>query len=96
MSFYVNWIFRSWEDDLAELRTVRAAWEEDRGHHERVWRRFFSIIIIFVEFFLSELKFQMKKSRLRQTSSIINEKLDMCLWNTDAPGGNNVKIWQNL
>ena len=23
-------------------------------------------------------------------------KLDMCLWNTDAPGGNKVKIWQNL
>ena len=21
-------------------------------------------------------------------------KLDMCLWNTDAPGGNKVKIWQ--
>ena len=21
-------------------------------------------------------------------------KLDMCLWNTDAPGGNQVKIWQ--
>ena len=20
----------------------------------------------------------------------------MCLWNTDAPGGNKVKIWQNL
>ena len=24
------------------------------------------------------------------------KKLDMCLWNTDAPGGNNVQIWQNL
>ena len=22
----------------------------------------------------------------------IKKKLDMCLWNTDAPGGNNVKI----
>ena len=22
-------------------------------------------------------------------------KLDMCLWNTDAPGGNKFKIWQN-
>ena len=20
----------------------------------------------------------------------------MCLWNTDAPGGNKIKIWQNL
>ena len=24
------------------------------------------------------------------------DKLDMCLRNTDAPGGNKVKIWQNL
>ena len=24
------------------------------------------------------------------------QKLDMCLWNTYAPGGNKVKIWQNL
>ena len=24
------------------------------------------------------------------------KKLDMCLWNTDAPGGNKVKICQNL
>ena len=24
----------------------------------------------------------------------IKGKLDMCLWNTDAPGGNKVKIWQ--
>ena len=24
------------------------------------------------------------------------DKLDICLWNTDAPGRNNVKIWQNL
>ena len=23
-------------------------------------------------------------------------KLDMCLWNTDAPGGNKFKIWENL
>ena len=23
-------------------------------------------------------------------------KLDMCLWNMDAPGGNKVKIWKNL
>ena len=22
------------------------------------------------------------------------QKLDMCLWNTDAPGGNQVEIWQ--
>ena len=25
-----------------------------------------------------------------------NFELDMCLWNTDAPGGNKVQIWQNL
>ena len=23
-------------------------------------------------------------------------ELDMCLWNTDAPGGNKIQIWQNL
>ena len=23
-------------------------------------------------------------------------KLGMCLWNMDTPGGNKVKIWQNL
>ena len=23
-------------------------------------------------------------------------KLDMCLWNTDAPGGNKVQIWQKI
>ena len=31
------------------------------------------------------------------TKQLKNDKeLDMCLWNTDAPGGNKVKIWQNL
>ena len=24
------------------------------------------------------------------------KQLDMCLWNMDAPVGNNVKIWENL
>ena len=24
----------------------------------------------------------------------LNIQLDMCLWNTDAPGGNKVKLWQ--
>ena len=28
--------------------------------------------------------------------SICFDELDMCLRNTDAPGGNKVKIWQNL
>ena len=27
-------------------------------------------------------------------NNIENDK--MCLWTTDAPGSNNVKIWQNL
>ena len=27
-------------------------------------------------------------------SNITHEELDMCLWNTDAPGGNKVIIWQ--
>ena len=26
----------------------------------------------------------------------MNIKLDMCLWNKDAPGGNKVNTWQNL
>ena len=26
----------------------------------------------------------------------INSELDMCLWNTDAPGGNKVKYGKNL
>ena len=25
-----------------------------------------------------------------------DKKQDICLWNTDAPGGNKVKLWQNL
>ena len=27
-------------------------------------------------------------------SEIFQKEKDMCLWNTDAPGGNKVKIWQ--
>ena len=26
----------------------------------------------------------------------LEKQLDMCLWNTDAPGGNKVKILKNL
>ena len=40
---------------------------------------------------ISELGIQMLDSAV---SAVY--QLDMCLWNTDAPGGNKVKIWQNL
>ena len=28
--------------------------------------------------------------------AVIQNQLDMCLWNTDAPGGNKVKYGKNL
>ena len=40
---------------------------------------------------LEIVKFHKKKFEYEK----IEYELDMCLSNTDAPGGNNVKIWQN-
>ena len=37
----------------------------------------------------SRLKFLYRQARFL-------DLIDMCLWNTDAPGGNKVEIWQNL
>ena len=33
-------------------------------------------------------------NRFPRQEERLYKKLDMCLWNTDAPGGNIVKIWQ--
>ena len=41
---------------------------------------------------LPKLFFFNQVHRSEQLKELI--RLDMCLWNTDAPGGNKVKIWQ--
>ena len=33
---------------------------------------------------------------IKSVSIVSINKLDMCLWNTDALGGNKVRIWKNL